>query len=404
MPVSIIRLRRWFAAGAILAGLLVLATYFHARRNQLDALKQVPERIGINIQQTAEGFTISKSEQGRTLFTLQANKAVQFKKSGQAELHEVTISLYGKDSSRFDRIYGSDFEYDAQSGNVTSKGEVSIDVQANPRGVTNPGQAAPKDPKNPIHLKTTDLVFNKNTGDAWTNAAVEFSVPQGSGSAVGARYEAKSSTLTLESKLKIDVHGSAAAKVSAERAILKKDPREILLSNVSGESDDRQAKADEIVISLREDNTLDHTVGTGNVTMRSSGRQPITANSQKIEVFMRQDGRVKNALLSGEVHLKTEGPRPAEAWAGRANLSFGLRNILKKVHADQQVRLIQIENGGESPSASANKRSPKNRDQGRETEIQAPAMDFVLSNRDRLRSAETSGPPEILITSASEKE
>src|SRR5438876_9434899 len=150
MPVPIARLRRWFAAAAIFVSIIVLGTYFHARHRVQNALRQVPGKIGINIQQSAEGFTISKSEQGRTLFKLQASKAIQFKQGGRAELHDVTITVYGRDSSRFDQVYGKDFEYDQQSGNVTSKGEVAIDLEANPRGIVNPDQSTPKELKNPI--------------------------------------------------------------------------------------------------------------------------------------------------------------------------------------------------------------------------------------------------------------
>src|SRR5690348_7107728 len=71
MPVSITRLRRWFAGAAILVCLVVAAVYFYARHRMTNALKQVPNKIGLEIQQSAQGFTISKSDHGRTLFKLQ---------------------------------------------------------------------------------------------------------------------------------------------------------------------------------------------------------------------------------------------------------------------------------------------------------------------------------------------
>ena len=123
MPLSIAHLRRWFAGGAIAVVLIVAGVYFYARHRVQNALKQVPEKIGVEIKQSATGFSISKSEQGRTLFKIEASKAVQFKQGGRAELHDVAITLYGRDSSRYDHIYGSDFEYDPQSGNVTAQGE-----------------------------------------------------------------------------------------------------------------------------------------------------------------------------------------------------------------------------------------------------------------------------------------
>ncbi len=110
MPVSISRLRQWFVVAAVFVCLVVAGTYFYARHRVQNALKQVPTKIGIEIQQSAQGFTISKSEQGRTIFKLQASKAVQFKQGARAELHDVTITLYGRDSSRFDQVYGKEFE------------------------------------------------------------------------------------------------------------------------------------------------------------------------------------------------------------------------------------------------------------------------------------------------------
>src|SRR5512140_2804132 len=154
MPVSIARLRRWFVAALVLVCLVVGGTYLYFRHRVTNALKQIPGKIGIEIQQSANQFTISKSEQGRTLFKLQASKAVQFKQGGRAELHDVTITLYGRDACRFDQVYGEAFDYDPESGNVSSRGEISIDLQANPEGLLHPDQTTPKELKNPIHLKT----------------------------------------------------------------------------------------------------------------------------------------------------------------------------------------------------------------------------------------------------------
>ena len=107
-------------------------------------LKEFPDKIGIDIKQTANGFQFSKSDGKRTVFTVRASSLKQFKLNGSAELHDVSIILYGRDSSRFDQIYGDDFTYDKKSGNVTAQGEVQIDLEANPTGVTGPDQATPR--------------------------------------------------------------------------------------------------------------------------------------------------------------------------------------------------------------------------------------------------------------------
>ena len=166
--------RRWLAVIALLFVAMVAGTYFYARVRLRNVLNEIPNKIGIDIKQTANGFQFSKSDGKRTLFTVQASKLKQFKLDGSAELHNVSIVLYGRDSSRFDQIYGDDFSYDKKTGTVTGHGEVQIDLEANPTGVTGPDQGTPRELKNPIHLETRDLVFNQESGDATTNARVDF--------------------------------------------------------------------------------------------------------------------------------------------------------------------------------------------------------------------------------------
>src|SRR6266446_9186271 len=120
MALPIYRLRTWLAVIAVLFVAVVAGTYFYARARLRNVLKEVPNKIGIDIKQTATGFQFSKSEGGRTLFTIQATDLKQFKLDGRAELHNVSIILYGRDSSRFDQISGDDFAYDPKSGDITA--------------------------------------------------------------------------------------------------------------------------------------------------------------------------------------------------------------------------------------------------------------------------------------------
>src|SRR5260221_5426050 len=265
MPVTAARLRRWFVGALVFVCVAVGGTYLYVRHRVENALKQIPGKLNIHYSQSAQEFTISKSLQGRSIFKVRASKAVQFKQGGHVELQEVTLTLYGRDSSRFDQVYGEAFDYDPQSGDVRSNGEVSIDLQANPQGILHPDQTAPKELKNAIRLKTSDLVFNKNTGDAWTPAAVEFRVPQASGSAMGAQYVAKDAALTLESKVKIVMSGTTPGTILADRAVLDKAPREIVLMHLRAESPDQQGQADELTLFLNDDNSLEHATATWDV-------------------------------------------------------------------------------------------------------------------------------------------
>ena len=66
---------------------------------------------------------------------------------------------------------------------------MQIDLEANPGGMTSPDQAAPKELKNPIHLKTSGLVFNqKKWRRLYQRKRVDFRISQASGSASGMSY------------------------------------------------------------------------------------------------------------------------------------------------------------------------------------------------------------------------
>ena len=248
--------------------------YFYARWRAINVLKAIPGKIGIEIKQTATGFQLSKSDGKRTLFTIQASDLKQFKFDGRAELHNVTIVLYGRDSNRFDQIYGNDFSYDPKTGDVTAKGDVQIDLVANPAGLASPDQSTPKEMKNPIHLKTRDLVFNRETGNATTDAQVEFQTPQATGSAMGVKYVGKSNTVTLGSQIHVVLAGSKAAVIDAQHGVITNEPRDIVLDHPHLERDGGITDADQAVFHLGHDNNVERVLATGNVrTLTRASRQ-----------------------------------------------------------------------------------------------------------------------------------
>src|ERR1700681_1015572 len=349
------RLRRWFALGAILLMATVAGMYFYARWRVHKVVHDIPAKIGLDIQQTAEGFSISKSEEGRTLFTVSASKAVQFKGGGRAELHSVEIVIYGKDAGRFDRITGDDFEYDPASGNVSAKGTVRIDLEANPEGMRHSDQTAPAQTKDPIHLETNGLVFNKNTGNASATGKIVFQTPQASGSAVGIEYVAKTGTMTLLSSVALDVSRPQALRLSADQGVISKQPRQVVLTAVRLTRERQQLQSDRATFFLREDNTVDRILAEGNVRSEFHGRASFNsetsnsgahARSDRAELFLTGTrNQLTTAILSGNVQLasgdaasrvstgeqnqgeqnqglRDRGAQVAEASAGRVTLHF----------------------------------------------------------------------------------
>ena len=265
MPLKVYRLRRLLAVTAVVLSMVVAGMYFYARSKATNALKAIPGKIGLEIKQTANGFQFSKSNGGRTLFTVQASDVKQFKINGNAELHNVNIILYGRDSSRYDQIYGDDFAYNQKTGDVVAQGDVQIDLVANPAGETSPDQSTPKEVKNPIHLKTRNLVFNRDSGNAATDERVEFRTPQASGSAMGVTYAGKSNTLTLASQIHIVLSGTEPAVLEAEHGVITNDPRQIVLEHAHLVRNDGTVRADQATFYLSSDNHVQRVLAVGDV-------------------------------------------------------------------------------------------------------------------------------------------
>jgi lipopolysaccharide export system protein LptA len=391
MPVSIPRLRRWFVLAAVAVSLVVAGVYLHRRRQVREVLKHIPGKMNVDIQQTAEGFKVSKSEGGRTLFTIQASKVVQFKLGGRAELRNVTITLYGRDSSRYDQIYGDDFAYDPKSGDVTAKGEVRIDLEANPEGLLKPDQSVPTALKNPIHLVTRDLMFNQKTGNAFTNAKVELRMPQASGSAMGVRYTADDNVLTLESQVDLALAGSDQTKLTATRGVISKTPRQVVLESARISHGLQQILAQRATLYLRDDNTVDHVFASDGVEADLPGDSPLHARAAQAEfkVNEAQDG-LSVAVLTGNVQVESAGERPSRASAGRVVVDFAARNLVKKIRAEDNVKMIELPARVQGKLATNAQR----------VEISASAINFVLAKGKRLDHAETSGAAQIAILPA----
>ncbi|MGD1080615.1 MAG: LptA/OstA family protein [Candidatus Sulfotelmatobacter sp.] len=416
MPLQVYRLRRLLAATAVLLTLVVAGMYFYARWRATNVLKQIPGKIGYDIKQTASGFQFSKSDGKRTLFTVQASDVKEFKLNGNAELHNVSIVLYGRDSSRFDQIYGDDFAFNQKTGDVTAKGDVQIDLVSNPAGLASPDQTTPKELKNPIHLKTRDLVFNKDSGNAMTAARVEFQTPQATGWAMGVKYTGKSNTLTLSSQIHVVLNGPYAAVIQAEHGIITNAPREITLDHPHVSREDGALQADQAVFYLSRENQVERILATGNVTTetrmegtkrsassakRNSAADKTAVQPQPSEMRSRADqaefllqGKqdlLRTATMTGNVHIEQTGPQPMQGEAGRVILDFAGQNQLQKVHALDGARLTQKTVAGTQPAAKANATGPQ------DFELTAPIIDFTVAQGHILQNAVTSGTAHITI-------
>ena len=97
------------------------------------------DKLGLEVKQTADSFSVSKSEQGRTIFTAKASRAIQLKDGGRVELHNVVITVYGREAQVLDRLERGRIV--AQAGKAKISGSLTRGLQNGQRIRRSPGQA-----------------------------------------------------------------------------------------------------------------------------------------------------------------------------------------------------------------------------------------------------------------------
>ena len=308
MDVTVQRLRRWVVGAACLLLAAVAGFVIYGRSRFRHIEKDLPARLGANIQQTATGWSYSQSSQGHTLFTVKASRESQLK-SGHVLLHDVDIILYGPPGSgRQDHIWGSDFDYDENHGIAISRGDVNIELS----GVKGPNGSADT---SAVRVRTSGLTFIQKTGDASTEQALEFQLPRAAGTAVGASYNSKSGLLVLDKAVKITTSSDGrSAVVNAAHATMLRNSMQAFLQNATMQYEEEDGSADEATIFFRSDGTAEKIDAKGHVRMKSDNGA--TASSETAEVLLNPKSEATHAELQGGVQFAAA--RPNEKMQGSA--------------------------------------------------------------------------------------
>ena len=271
MRLTIERIRILVLAAAVLM-LLVVAAFLAVGkwRNPLNR-RDLPKRLGIEIQQESNGVTYTQAHGGHTLFKIHASKVVQLRQ-GNAVLHDVKIELYGADGTRVDRIEGSEFEYDQKTGTAKAAGLVDITLMqpgvapaVAPKAATS-GLASNQDKEKPlaaaaetisrgeIHVKTSGLTFDQNSGIATTSQKVDFTSVQGNGSSMGATYDSSQGLLVLEHSVQlITKRGNESVVLHSQHAEFERDNLLCRMLGVTADYRNGEATAAEAKILFRDD-------------------------------------------------------------------------------------------------------------------------------------------------------
>jgi lipopolysaccharide export system protein LptA len=347
------RYARWSAIIAGIISLLVLGVYWQraireSRSHQLQT-RAVPETV----QQQSEQTAFSKVEGDRTIFTVRASHATEYKDQNSYLLEDVWITIYGREGNRNDNIHTRQCAYQPKTGAVRCEGEVQMDLAgANP---------PPGNGDRTIHVTTRDLTFNHETGEASTPEPVAFRFPQGQGHAVGVSYSTEKSLVLLEHDVQLDLlpsdrtNGLPVKVTGSSLEIRRAEHKVVLFAPAHAVQGSRELSADQITIDLDADFRSQHALAEGHPVIHSaeSGGK-VTVSGNQFEAFLNPAGWIDKMSADGNVDGTREAPAGTDHFStGRVELAMAPQNVVRMMttsggtvldsRQDGQSRILKTE-------------------------------------------------------------
>ena len=349
------------AAGVLLVVALAVFLAIGKWRNPFNR-RDLPQRLGIDIQQEANGVTYTQAQRGHTLYKIHASKVVQMKQ-GNALLHDVKIELYGADGSRADRIEGDEFEYDQHAGTARAAGPVEITLMR-------PGEALAIVPKanaekalgdkaksgvlaaaarGEIHVRTSGLVFDQHSGVASTKESVEFEMTQGAGSAMGATYDSQQGHLVLDRAVELNTRrGADPVKIQAHHAEFERADQVCNLQGATASFRGGAATAEDAKILFRDDGSAERLDAINGFTLATATGGHLAAPSGHMEFDEHNQprhGHMEGGVTLDSVSEAAGRHRQMHGTSPTMELEFNARGLLHHAHLEQGVTMDSQEQG-----------------------------------------------------------
>jgi lipopolysaccharide export system protein LptA len=356
-------------AGVLLLAALVIFLVIGKWKNPFNR-RDIPQRLGIEIQQEANGVTYTQASGGHTLFKIHASKVVQLKK-GNALLHDVKIELYGADGSRADRIEGDEFEYDQHAGTARAAGPVEITLMR-------PGEALAIVPKanaekalgdkaksgvlaaaarGEIHVRTSGLVFDQHSGVASTKESVEFEMTQGAGSAMGATYDSQQGHLVLDRAVELNTRrGADPVKIQAHHAEFERADQVCNLQGATASFRGGAATAEDAKILFRDDGSAERLDATNGFKMTTVAGGRMAAPTGVLEFD--EHNQPRHGHLEGGVTIDEDNRgRQVHGTAPGMEMEFTSEGQLRRAHLERGVEITTNERSGVGGTAARTHRA-----------------------------------------------
>ena len=343
---------RWSLAAAGLLAVVVAGVYLRNVWLARQAEQKAPPAVPPTVEQRSDEFSYSKVEGQRTIYTVRASRATEFKEGSRNLLEDVAIVVYGKKGERDDTLRTNACDFISSTGKISCAGEVQINLQA--AGVP---QANP----NSIRVATSAVTFDRDSGEARTDQPVTFHWPSGEGRAVGVSYDSNSGILRLRRGVELNLSPSPPASaekpeaaneknvhVAGDSMSFQREARVVTLDgNVHAQQTTHELTAQKMLLELDTAFQARRFVASGRPQLRDQTPQgPLALGADEIASGLRSDGSVESIVATGSVHGTRNTPVGGEAIdAGRIQVDLAA--------PDNAIRLLTATDGVTLTSTSA---------------------------------------------------
>jgi LPS export ABC transporter protein LptC len=394
------RYARWSAIAAVAIALTVAGVYAQRAIREARARSANPMQVLATIEKQSHEFSFSKMDQERTIFTVRASNATEFKDQNRTILKDVWITIYGRDGSRNDNIHTRECSYDPKSGAILCEGDVQIDIAAanSPAGQAQPAQKQ-------LQITTNNLSFNRDTGEASTPSPVDFHFPQGQGHGIGATYSNINSQVRIEHDVQLtftqsDRTGGLPVNATGANLEISRVNRTVILGGPAMvKQGDRELSGGKITIELDPEFHAKHAVVENHPAIRSSeGGGKLSISAHQFEGFLNPDGWLQRIVADGEIAGTRQSAAGTDHFsAARVELTMSPQhNLVENLMATGAVTLDSRQSGDSRSIKTDALRvafAAVSQPDGKRTDAQDPGKQQIEQRR--VESAETLAPGTI---------
>ncbi len=299
------RYARWAATAAMVLTAIVGAVFTYRSWQAAQMRSQAPPAVPPTVQQRSAVFSFSKVEQDRTLFTVRASRATEFKEGNRNLLEDVWITIYGRTGQRFDNIHTRSCEYLSDTGHIVCAGEVQMDLESAQEAKVGPGERV-------IHVGTSNVSFDRDSGEARTDQPVTLRFPYGQGRAVGLAYSSRQGIVRLQRDVELALASSPSAepiRVTGSSLEYRRETRTLRLAGparaVQGR---RELTAGELALELDTQLRAQRLVASREPELRSTEpRSQAVVSAGEFIALLRPQGWIERILAAGNVRGRMTG-------------------------------------------------------------------------------------------------